>query len=958
MNDILVSRVTAGLTLLVCLLGAAPQAWAEDGAAEMPAAVDEMPAAVEAGEAAPTEAAPADEVVVLGDDVDWGEEETTRDPTKGLVQGRVTSKSNGDALIEARVTVQGTPFSTLTDVDGNFELELPPGTYEFRVWYELHQPQRVQGIVVEAGAEQQLDVALVGDDDSVLEIVVEAQADKSKAAVQMEKRKRAAVVMDAVSGEEMSKTPDSSAADAMKRVVGASVVDGKYLVVRGLGGRYNTTLLEGVSVPSPEPDMPSVPLDLFPSSLLSSVSVAKTATPDLPGNFAGGALLIDSKQYPTEFKLNLKAGFSGDSVTTFQQGPRYTGGSSDWLGFDDGTRALPAAVPGDGPTNELNREERANVGKSFDQTWAARNESLPANFNFGASVGDTVSAFGNRFGYLASLSWGQSWDLEGEYNVDVALDGSKPENATEIAGIRKVKLGGLGSFSYQLGPSDDLAFITLFSRSADDRAQVTRGFSNNDRDFEKTDLAFIARQLSFNQLRGHHRFESLGQLELDWQGNFSVVNRDEPDTRTIYYEDMGDGSMRMNKERGGQRLFSELDDRTFGGGFDLALPMESWKPKVGVLYSQSARDYGMRRFLYEDSRATPEVLGLPANEIFNDETIGRYFQFKEQTRTSDSYTADFQLVATYAMADVTLFDPLRVIFGARFERAHTELVHDSPFASADDAPKGVDRLEEDVLPSVNLVYALGEQMNLRAAYAMTVARPQFRELSSASWYDFDRRRFYSGNPELERSRIHNADLRFEFFPGATEVLAASVFGKVFENPIEELFFTDTGKSVTYDNADGGYVYGIELEGRVGLYHLSKSLREFGVTGNLTLATSEVEIDEPLMTNQKRPLNGQSPYAVNFGLLYENELTGTTAQLLYNVFGPRLDVAGIQGLPDIYEDVFHRVDLTFTQGLGSGFDMKLAATNLLDQEETYSQGDTEVSRFSPGVGASASLGWTF
>jgi len=352
------------------------------------------------------------------------------------------------------------------------------------------------------------------------------------------------------------------------------------------------------------------------------------------------------------------------------------------------------------------------------------------------------------------------------------------------------------------------------------------------------------------------------------------------------------------------------------------------------------------------------VLTLPPDRIFNPDTLGSAFQLEERTRFSDSYTADFRLTAAYVMVGVSAFDPLRFVVGARFERAETSLHTGSRFATVQDQDRGVDRVESDVLPSANVVYALSTNANLRAAWAMTVGRPQFRELAASSYYDFIRRRNYSGNPELERSLVHNADLRFEFFPGATEVLAISAFGKKFLAPIEEVTFSDGG-GVQPRNADEGFVYGIELESRVGLYHLSPALRELGITANLTLARSEVTMkpeDQALMTNRARPLHGQSPYALNVGLLYENEGSGTTAQLLYNVFGPRLDAVGINGLQDVYEEELHRLDLTITQALGARFDLKLAATNLLDAAEVFTQGDTEVSRFRPGLGTSMSLAW--
>lgn len=954
-------RLAASLMTGVYLLsGSALASTESEDVIEVEAEEGEVEQSVpaEGAGATPSEEEPAHEDE---EPIDWDEGEAkARDPKKGVVAGRIVSSATQEPLIEARVSVVGTKIETLTDIEGNYELELPPGRWELRVFYELHQPQRITDIQVEAGSTQNIDVSLVGDEDAVVEIVVEAEADRSKAAVQMERRKRATIVMDAVSGEEMSKTPDSSAADAMKRVVGASIVDGKYLVVRGLGGRYNTTLLHGVAVPSPEPDLPAFPLDLFPASLLSSVTVAKTTTPDLPANFAGGALLLDTRQYPNELRLDLRAGVSADTVSTFRKAPRGRSESLDWLGFGNRARALPSSLPSDGPASRdrLDDDARKRIGEDLSGGFGTTERALPPGFSVGATIGNTARVFGNRLGYLASLSWGQDWDLEERTSIKPSVDGGITEDIVELASIRKVKLGGLAALSYELGPNDEISFVTLFSRSADDRAQLTRGDTANDQNLRRTQLAYISRQLSFNQLRGRHEVRDLSNLQIGWQANYSLVDRDEPRTRTISYQERDGEAPRLIKERSGQIVSSGLDDRSYGGGLDFTLPLGGFEPKIGGLYSQSSRDYETRRFVFDAKRAPADVLTLPPDRIFNPDTLGSAFQLEERTRFSDSYTADFRLTAAYAMVGVSAFDPLRFVVGARFERAETSLHTGSRFATVQDQDRGVDRVESDVLPSANVVYALSTNANLRAAWAMTVGRPQFRELAASSYYDFIRRRNYSGNPELERSLVHNADLRFELFPGATEVLAISAFGKKFLAPIEEVTFSDGG-GVQPRNADEGFVYGIELESRVGLYHLSPALRELGITANLTLAQSEVTMkpeDQALMTNRARPLHGQSPYALNVGLLYENERWGTTAQLLYNVFGPRLDAVGINGLQDVYEEELHRLDLTVTQALGAGFDLKLAATNLLDAAEVFTQGDTEVSRFRPGLGTSMSLAW--
>ena len=921
----------------------------------------------------PADEGARDESGAWGDDFDWGEEETVRDPTKGIVKGRVTSRANGEALIEARVNVQGRSESALTDIDGNYELELPPGTYDLRVWYELHQAQIVSDVIVDPGSEQVVDIALVGDEDAVIEVVVEAEAQRNKAEVQIERRKRAAVVADTVSGEEMARTPDSSAADATRRVVGLSVQDGSFVVIRGLSGRYVTSLLDRTPVPSPEPDVPGLPLDLFPASMLSSMLVSKTASPDLPGNFAGGALILDTAQYPSDFQLSFKFGVSGDTVTTFADAPFYEGSSKDWLTLGDDVRKLPGAVPRDAPVvnrgrRRLDDASMERITESFRNEYTLTDTTMPLNYSWGASVGDTVRPWGKRLGYLLNLNYGQSYDIKRyrltEVDADEVNGGFKERTEgreTLVEAEQEVAVGALGSVAFEAAPGHSLGLVSLFTRSATDRASERDTLTNTDL---STQLQYTLRQISFNQLTGHHRLDGLGGLEFDWQANLAFADRDEPDTREIAYVD--DGVTRSFDINGmsAQRSFISMEETTYGGGADLALPLEGFRPKVGALFSHSERSYDYRKFRYDTARGAvvdPALLRNPVEQVLGDENIGPLFVINEFTGNADNYTADAEVLAGYAMLDISAFDPFRAVIGVRYETAWTRLGTGTDATTRPAFETEIDRVDESWLPSVNLTYALLPNLNLRGGYSMTVARPQFRELAPILYRDFRRNRNVSGNPDLEQTTIQNYDLRIEFFPGATEVLAASVFAKTLDKPIEQVVVGAEKGSLKFDNAEEAEIYGFELEGKVGLSYLSESLEDFGITANYTWAESSVTItpdQKRLSTSSERPLQGQSPYVINAGLLWEKQDWGTTAQLLYNVFGRRLIEVGFTGVPDRYEEPVHRLDLAVSQSLGAGFTLKVAATNLLDEEIVETVDDIEVSRYRPGVGASASLGWSY
>ena len=376
-----------------------------------------------AGEAPATEAAEDDAFAGSDDLGDEGMDEEFGGPPKlpaGFtgIWGRLVDASNKEALIEASVKVVsgGSSKRALTDIDGYFTLALPPGSYDLRVFYELYQGRRISNVKVEAGKPTKLDVELSSDSGAIQELVVETTVDRRKEAAILQERKGAAVVSDALSSQEMSRTPDSSASDAAKRVVSLTVDDGKYVSIRGLGGRYSMTLLNNVPLPSPEPDRQEVPLDIFPTGLLSSLTVFKTYDAALPGTFGGGALQIGTASYPSSFEASVKLGVSGDTQTTFQEAYGYDGGKFDFLGWDDGSRAMPSTVPNQrvelDSRKGMPRDRVNEIGRSFDNNWNLTTHRALPNLSLGATVADTLR-FGNRkLGYLASVTYKKDEDIK------------------------------------------------------------------------------------------------------------------------------------------------------------------------------------------------------------------------------------------------------------------------------------------------------------------------------------------------------------------------------------------------------------------------------------------------------------------------------------------------------------------------------------------------------------------
>ncbi|WP_370640445.1 TonB-dependent receptor domain-containing protein [Myxococcus sp. XM-1-1-1] len=943
--------------------GAQPPGAVQPDGSQAPATV-QTPGAEEV----PTEGIATDEAVTAEDEAMMAE---ASEPPAGFtgVYGKVVDETNQEGLIEATVkVVTGAQKQALTDLDGNYRLALPPGKYDLRVFYDVYQGRRITGVIVTQGKATKLDVALSADVGAVQEVVVEARADRRAEGALLQERKKAAAVSDAISAQEISRTPDSSASDAVKRVVSATVVDGRYVLLRGLGGRYTTTLLNGALLPSPEPDEPSVPLDLFPTSLLANLNVVKSYTADLPGSFGGGTLLIETNTYPSQFEFKPRITFGGDTESTFQgRNAQRGGGAMEFLGFPGDTRRLPAAIPTDhalGNGGE-SREELTRQWNSFNNVWNARRTTALPNMGLSASLGDTLRFENKRLGYLATVNYGHrentqrtqytkaAYDLRGDF---VSYDDAQTQLGTEVA-----NLSGLASVGYQLNRDNELTLFSLYTRGTETRTTTSDGVDSLKGDlYQGSRLQFIVRQLSFNQLRGFHRIGLFGDSEVDWQANFSRVDRDEPDTRdSLYSDNLGNPSGGMsfpNQANSGERFFADLGETSFGGSLNVTVPFSDVRVKVGGLTQLSFRDFRARRFRYSLSPNSDVDRFLPPEVLFSSDYLGNGMRIQESTRPdSDAYDASLGIFAGYVTADVTPTESLRLVGGVRLESSRQELVALNQFTDVEASRNDVNYL--DWLPSLNAIYALTPTVNLRAGYSYTLARPSFRELAPFSFYDFVRRRNISGNPDLVQTRIHNVDARVEWFAGENEVLAASAFYKRFQNPIERVINSVGSGDMNFENTPAANTYGLELEARASLGRLTPTLQPVKVGANLTLIQSEIDLGnvQGLQTNSKRPLQGQSPYVINVNLGYERQQSGTEVALLYNVYGRRIAEVGTDNLPDVYEQPFHRVDLAVTQKLTESTQLKLTASNLLNSRIKLQQGDIALVEFRPGLAFSASLG---
>lgn len=900
--------------------------------------------------------------------------------SQGTISGTVLDKESSETMISATVLVEGTDVGEITDFDGKYQIKIEAGTYNLIFSYVGYPEMKIEGVEVKDGEVTVIDALLTMDEGGVQieEIVVQAEAIKTTENAVLVTMLNANRFTDGISQGEMTKQNISSADQAVAKVVGVSVADGS-VVVRGLGDRYSTAQLNGVSIPSANPYKNSVNLDLIPTGLLSNIITSKTFTPDQPGTFTGGNVNIETKSFPEtrSFKISLSAGYNTQS--SFQDKfLTHDGGDLDWLGYDDGYRSRPsiyddekyeAALLRSAGTKARNDDAlAAQVEELHDATlknMVPTTTSTPMNHGIGFSFGNQYKIGGRDLGVIVSANYSRKFQHFDSGLRNYALESTTSENLNQnfnlggTTSIESPTVGGMVGLSYKINPSNRISFNTLYNHSAD---KSTKSFSGEYNTYQVTlpevfefrELYWLERSLINNMLIGQHSFGTDG-AKLEWVASASVATQSEPELRYFGNEfDLRDEddplddryAIRAPSEYDyPNHFFRELRDEQYELKVDYTLPIlqnlsKGNKVKVGALYSKKDRIFDEKRYsvqrkdaiLYNGDAAaffSDENGGVIEKDALDRNVIGNYIV--DDTRASNSYIGSEEVMAAYVMGTIKPVDKFDIVFGARVENASL------PVESADSLYTA-ERL--NVLPSVNLRYALRDKMNLRAAFTQTVARPNLRELAPFSNFDFRTGAFITGNPQLEITSITNADLRWEWMPKMGEIVAVSTYFKSFKNPIVLVNLGKSNPEFQYQNVDEATVYGVELEYRKNLGFIAPALNNFKWGANLSYIYSEVDIEAEELSDiqsinpnasSKRTFFNQSPYIINTNLAYSNSENDIDATLSFNMFGDRLSIVGSQGTPDIFEQARPQLDFTISKKFKENLLVRLSARNLLDPE---------------------------
>ncbi len=939
---------------------------------------------------------------------------------KGNIRGVVIEDESGEPLIGVTLLVKGTSIGAISDFDGKFDISIDEGNYDLQVSFVSFETVVISGIEVEAGKVAYFNNIRLKEAVQQLEaVVVTAELMRNSEEALLTLKKKAPNLMDGISSASFQKIGDSDASEAIKRVTGVSIEGGKYIYVRGLGDRYTKTMSNGMEIPGLDPDMNSLQIDIFPTNLLDNLVVLKTALAEYPADFTGGLVNIETKDFPEEKLLNVSFGAGYNPSMHFNRNYlKYEGSNTDWLGYDDGSRALPSLARQSALPTPVNRdysaEEVNQFVRSFNPTLGPVQQKNFMDYNFGFSLGNQKRFDnGHSLGYSLSATYKHTTEMfddvvYGEYQRPGTPTDYELVYAYVQEGVltrESVLLGGLGGLAYKTSQSkfklslmhlqNGVSQAGLFFIDDNGTAVGKSGYTA-----DSYNIDYNQRSLSNLLLSGEHHLPN-STWSVVWKISPTLSRLTDPDIRKTAFT-LNSGRPAFEAGNGGipSRIWRNLDEINLANRLDVTKSTTFFdreaKIKLGMSYLFKERDYEILFFDLQRFGSAPILDGDPNNVLISDNIYPEgvyYYQSGNSDPNPNEYNSNVNNLAAYISSEFNASASLKAIVGLRVEnyvQRHTG--RDQEFASSGvgqnlEDEKVLDSF--DFFPSLNMIYSLSDRQNLRLSYSRTIARPSFKELSYAQILDPISNRTFNGglfaftdgegnviwDGNLTEARINNVDLRWELFMSKSQIISLSAFYKTFERPIElvRIPAAQTGLEFQPRNVGNGQVLGAEIEFRKSLDFVAPVLRNFSLNGNLTMVKSSIDMTDTEFDARKvfekdretidktREMAGQAPYIINAGFTYENVDIGFDWGLFYNVKGPTLILVGGGLTPDVYSEPFHALNFNLNKTIGKEkrATINFGVNNILnDVREEFFTGfnaaDQYYSRMGPGTSYSLGL----
>ena len=875
------------------------------------------------------------------------------------IEGHITDKKNKEPLTGATILIEGTLKGSTADIDGNYKFNnIAEGKYTLIISYVSYNTLRIPNVVVKKNKVTTLDIELEDAGLQLQSVQVVAQR-KTDTELSMLKSVRSSVqVVNGISSQQISKTLDRDASEVVKRVPGVTIQDNRFIVVRGLNQRYNNVWLNNAATPSSETDAKSFSFDVIPSSMIDNILIYKTGSPELTSEATGGFIKIFTKNIPDENFLNVEYGIGYNDRTTLKDTYHLPGTTLDFLGLGSAARDIPAGFPAN--LNMSSIADRDAYALKLSNNWQAKRSTALPNQKLAVAFGKKWNRnSGAKLGTVTSLNYSNTYSTRNNME-NYAYERFDPTTETPtylykyIANIytTEFKIGLMHNWAYQTASGKSkFEFKNLLNQIGIDKSANTSGWNNyRQANFKYFSNQYLSRTTYSGQLSGNHKLNEQLESKLDWNVGVAYANRLEPNRQNWNMKENANGAYEYVLPTGSSinelgRLYLTNKEYVNTGAVNYEQKLKIWNLmttlKTGGYAEYKTRNYSERSLCYKNTNSglysDDQINAVSFETLFTEPYLGqnKVITIDEQTNVANAYDAQNLLTAGYIALNLPV-GKLNVYGGVRAE--YNRLTLNGYFDA--NTPVKIDNPTLNLFPSINTSYNLTEKSLVRIAYASTINRPEFREVSPLVYYDFTEKNTVTGNPNLKDASIQNLDIRFENYPSPTETFSIAAFYKHFTNPIE-MVSVGTGSSFSFDNALGATNYGLELEVKKSLEKMI-GLKNFALSLNASYIYSQVQFAN-VLTERNRPLQGQSPVVVNTALFYQNDKIGLSSSVMYNVMGKRILVAaqlnqGNVVVPDIYEMPRHVIDFTVDKKVGKRLVLKFGIKDILAQnfvtQQTY------------------------
>ncbi len=866
------------------------------------------------------------------------------------ISGMVTDEKSGEPLVGVVIEVEGNDAKAISDIDGKFEIkDLKSGNYTLLFKYVGYKTEEVTGVKAQT---QDIKVVMKLDEQQLEGVTVTAVERKNTEVSAIQSLKNSPIIVSNVSAQEISKTQDSNAGEVIRRVPGVSLIDDKFVMVRGLSQRYNNVWINGSAVPSSEADSRAFSFDIIPSNQIDNLTIVKSPDAEYPADYSGGFILIDTKEIPSVNAYAISVGGNWNDATVFKSFQKNQRNDS-WY------------------TNDMKPFGDLKLSASMNHKWNLR---------------------GSLLGMLAAVNYTNEYrtysdmanNLFGVY--DATNDRSNYlRRSTDDQYNNNDRFGAMLNFTWLSGNGNHkLQLKNIFNRITNTRYTWREGISAQSDPVKSAEYYYRDRITYNGQITGKHTFK---KDVLDWSLGYSFANRRMPDRRRYSLtDDYHDGEYQLVTGNDVSREWTKLEENIFSASVNDTHDFHfgSWNPilKIGAYGEYRDRDYMTEEYIlgwdtYSNSLPSGfQTMDIPTL-LSNQDNYGDDKLYElELSQWTNNYRGKNTLGAGYLTASLP-FGPLSVYAGVRFEYNDMELITNTK--DTEKSEKSSHYRTHDFFPSASATYKFNEQHQVRFSYGKTVNRPEFREKCPSVYYDFDLASSVQGNYDLQSCYIQNLDLRYEFYPSKGEVISVAGFYKYFDSPIEWVYTVSGGTDLIYSyrNAKSAKNYGVEVEIRKDLSFIG--LKGFSWSFNGALIHSRVQFEKGSL-EKNRPMQGQSPYLINTGIFYRNDRHQWNVALLFNRIGKRITGVGrSEGssadinnkVPDSYEMPRNSLDLSVSKKWGTHWEAKLSLRNILDDkvqfkqfaDVTYADGTTkkvtQITReYDPGVNIGAQVVYNF